>query len=257
MTARTNIQHCFPELSDQQQQALVRSSMQEWGKTVFEMFVVWQRSFLWLEKKIIGEQKKAVFKKALAGDQGIILLAPHLGNWELLRIMSRYRAMTGLYQPPGDKALEDIVKKARSDGGMRLVPTNRRGIVALVKALRAGEMTSILPDQTPMELHSGIHVPFFGLPALTMTLVHKLLKTGSIAVMVAAKRVKGGFEVVYAEPDPEIYSEDQTVSVAALNRSVESLVRQFPEQYQWEYKRFKKPPEGEAKIYGKTNREEK
>jgi KDO2-lipid IV(A) lauroyltransferase len=49
-----------------------------------------------------------------------------------------------------------------------------------------------------------------------------------------------GFDIFYDEPDPEIYSEDVAVSTAAMNRSIETLVRRDPAQYQWSYKRFKK-----------------
>lgn len=63
------------------------------------------------------------------------------------------------------------------------------------------------------------------------------------------KRVRGGFELVFAEPDAGIYSEDAITSLTAMNRSVEACVADAPAQYQWEYKRFKKQPEGMEKRY--------
>ena len=58
-----------------------------------------------------------------------------------------------------------------------------------------------------------------------------------------------GFEMVFRPADPEIYSEDIETSVAALNRSVEVCVRDHPEQYQWEYKRFKGAQVNSVQVY--------
>ena len=56
-----------------------------------------------------------------------------------------------------------------------------------------------------------------------------------------------GFEMIFRPADPEIYSDDIETSVTALNRSIEACVAEKPEQYQWEYKRFKG-----TQIDGKT-----
>ena len=42
---------------------------------------------------------------------------------------------------------------------------------------------------------------------------------------------------------------DLAVAVGAMNRAVEELVRECPEQYQWGYRRFKRRPEGEVPFY--------
>jgi len=74
-------------------------------------------------------------------------------------------------------------------------------------------------------------------------------RTGCKVIMGFVQRVPGGFELHFENADPEIYSENLSVSLAAMNRSVENCVRQVPEQYQWEYKRFRRPPEGSEKPY--------
>ena len=45
-----------------------------------------------------------------------------------------------------------------------------------------------------------------------------------------------------------IYSDDLITSLTGLNKSVEECVTDIPEQYQWEYKRFKQDPSGKKKI---------
>lgn len=83
-----------------------------------------------------------------------------------------------------------------------------------------------------------------------MRLIYNLIcRTGCLVVIVYAKRVNGGFEVVYREVDAAMYSKDELVALAAMNKSIEDCVRDSPEQYLWGYKRFKKCPEGVAKRY--------
>ena len=153
-----------------------------------------------------------------------------------------------LYQPPGLIELDDFILGARERVGTKVFPTDRRGVLAMFKALREGEVVGILPDMEPPE-EAGAYATFFGNQALSMTLVSKLAqKTGATVMCVYAKRLPAGkgFEAVFKEADPGIYSADLATSVAALNRSVELCVKDVPEQYQWEYKRFKTKPGGEG-----------
>ena len=101
-------------------------------------------------------------------------------------------------------------------------------------------MTGILPDQVP-EGEGGVYSDFFGIPAYTQTLIPNLIqKTNAIALQAYAKRIKGGFEMGFMEPDPDIYSKDLQTSVNGLNKSIEQLCLTDLSQYQWEYKRFKR-----------------
>jgi KDO2-lipid IV(A) lauroyltransferase len=120
---------------------------------------------------------------------------------------------------------------------------------ALLKALKGNGMTAVLPDQEP-DPEGGVFAPFFGVQALTMTLVHGLVsRTGCEVIMAYAKRVAGGWEIVFEEADPDIGDANVERAVAALNHSVETCIRDCPEQYHWEYKRFKKRPQGLPKLY--------
>lgn len=80
-----------------------------------------------------------------------------------------------------------------------------------------------------------------------MTLVHKLIKkTNPVVLQAYAIPRRDGFELGFMQPHPSIYSDDEQASVAGLNKTIEALVALAPEQYLWEYKRFKKCPEGKG-----------
>jgi KDO2-lipid IV(A) lauroyltransferase len=119
-----------------------------------------------------------------------------------------------------------------------------------VRALKGGAITAILPDQVP-DRRSGRFAPFFGHPALTGTLSCKLIQqSGAQVFMATALRLPGvqGYRICFREPDADIYSEDLDTSLAALNQSVEALIREAPEQYLWSYRRFRRVPPGQTKI---------
>lgn len=248
-TTRTNIRLCMPELDKEQTNQLTKQSIIETSKLAFEVAVVWQQPPSWLKQNIHAIHNEQLVIDAMQQKKGLIILAPHIGNWEVLgRHLPTYGRTTNLYQPPKQVLLEPFIKASRERSGAKLVPTNSRGVATLLKRLRAGEITGILPDQIPNS--GGEFCPFFGHPAYTMALLHGLYQRTQCAIVVgAAIRVDNGFELHYLEPDARIYSEDLAESLVGLNKSVELAVALKPAQYQWEYKRFRKQPEGMREPY--------
>ena len=121
----------------------------------------------------------------------------------------------------------------------------------MYRALNDDALAILLPDQVP-DLNAGEFAPFFGHPTLTMTFAHRLIRQTNPFVMLGwAQRVEGGFEIHYEPILDEIYADDASSYATALNRAIENLVLKDPAQYQWEYKRFKKQPEGYAEVYPK------
>ncbi len=70
-------------------------------------------------------------------------------------------------------AFDPIVRNGRTRTGSTLVPTTAPGIRALYDAFERGRVVALLPDQVP-PIGAGGYAPFFGRPALTMTLVQRL-----------------------------------------------------------------------------------
>jgi Kdo2-lipid IVA lauroyltransferase/acyltransferase len=248
--SRRNIELCFPGQGPEHRETLVRRSIIETVTMVFEASSVWFRGVDWQDRHILAFENRKLFDEALASGRGMLLLIPHFGNWELAAIWaSRFVIGTALYRTPRAEFLDPLLRKVRNLGKSTLVPATTRGVLAVVKALQRGETTVILPDQEPAR-EGGRFSDFFGQPALTMTLIHRLVvKTSPSLLVVYARREPGGLVVGFLEPDSAVYSEDEQVSVDALNRTVEALVMTAPEQYQWEYKRFRKAPEGVAPRY--------
>ncbi len=247
-----NLRLCFPHMSTGERQVLVRNSLIQTSQTMMETGAVWLRDYRWVKSHIREVHGHDLLQEAINGDRGVILLAPHLGNWEVLGLyVAEFTELTCLYKPQEMTTLEPIIRHSRERAGAKVVPTNRKGVVALLKIMKRGGFTAILPDQIP-DTSGGEFAPFYGVPALTMTLVNNLRLRSDCTVLAAyAERVPGGFDVHIKPADEHIDSEDESEALAALNRTVESCVNHIPEQYQWEYKRFRKQPEGFPKRYKK------
>lgn len=246
---RTNLALCYPEQSEAEREALIRSSLAETGKTILEMGGAWIAPTPLSLKRIRSVQGEEVLQEALKTGKGVILIAPHLGNWELLNLyVSKRYPITVMYKPPKWPLLDRLIRRQRARIGSAMAPASRKGVMMVLKALRRGEMVGILPDQEP-ERSGGLFAPFFGVQALTMKLVSQLaLETGAIAVCGYARRLpKGaGYEICFRTADGRIHDRPLEASITALNRSVEACVRDLPEQYQWEYRRFEQRPDGDS-----------
>ncbi|MDP1931185.1 MAG: lysophospholipid acyltransferase family protein [Gammaproteobacteria bacterium] len=243
---RTNLRLCFPALSESEIKALARQSLIETCKTGCEFGYIWHAPLPRVLGNIVGITGHELLSDALTARKGVIVLAPHLGSWETCGpYLTNCAPTTYLYKPPKLSQFEELMVAFRSRGGARLAPTNRKGVAMLVKALEQGEIVGILPDQEP-NLEGGVFAPFFGVDALTMTLIARLAaRTGAAVVTVFAKRLSAGrgFEIVFGAARAGIDSANLLEAATALNQSVEDCVRQAIPQYQWEYHRFKHQPD--------------
>lgn len=251
-TTKINISACFPELGVKSKKKLIFNSLQHTGILPPEMAAIWSKPYSWLHKKIISIENEQLFTQSLSDKRGLIILAPHIGNWEVFsRYVPEHCSMMALYEPSKIQEVDKFIKQSRERTGAQLVPTSARGVASLLKFLKQGGTTCILPDQVPnLKDRSGVYAPFFGRPASTITLVNQLQqRTDAIVIAAAAKRVEGGFAIVFHGFDDDIYDTDPIISATAMNKGIEHLVNQMPEQYQWEYKRFRRQPEGTEKLY--------
>ncbi len=250
-TTRKNIALCFPALSAKEKKQLAKRSVCESTKTICELGIAWCWSDADIQRVIHRIENLELLHNAYAQGKGVIVCAPHLGNWEILGYyLGRNFPTTIMYLAPENPQLHDLMCRGRGRNDSELAQANRRGVLTVLKNLKRGLVAGILPDQVPENEESGVYSPFFGQPTFTMTLIPSLIqKTGCAVVFAYAKRVKGGFDIVFRAPDEQLTSTDIQTAVNALNESIERCVEDVVVQYQWEYKRFKKRPDGKTKFY--------
>jgi KDO2-lipid IV(A) lauroyltransferase len=246
-----NIALCFPALSSWQRLQLLRSSLEETGKTIMEVPLIWFGSperVMGLVKRKSGEE---AVRAAMSSGKGMIAVSPHIGCWEMSGLyLSNHYDITSMYRPPRYQSLAVMMRNGRERLGAHLVPTDASGIKLLMQALKQGKMIGVLPDQDPRET-GGVFAPFFGISANTMTLLPKFAqKSGAAVIYCFAERLSWGrgFHLHFIDA-PGVGNGDMTVAATAVNAAVEECIRLAPAQYQWSYKRFRTRPAGEASLY--------
>lgn len=246
---RINLSLCLPEYPDQQR--LARASLVESVKNTFEIALFWRRPEEGL-RRVVAEDGDAPLRQAVANREPVLILAPHLGCWEVLNFwLAREFGLHAMFAPSGLPEVDELVKTGREHFGSTMYPTTARGVAGLVRAMRKGALTAILPDQVA-DRRSGRFVPFFGHPAYTGTLSCKLAKQTNARVFLAwARRLPGtqGFEIRVRPANPDIHDDDLDHALTAMNRSIEALIREDPSQYLWSYKRFRRQPPGGTLPY--------
>lgn len=240
-----NLALAFPDLDASARIALARRSAMEAGALLSELGLLWQAPV----EHALAAVRNVEGARLLEANRGCLLLGPHVGNWELLNHwVARRMPFTVLFDPEGPPQLMAWLRQRRARSGARLHPLGPGGLRAALAALRAGEAVGLLPDQVPAR-DAGVHVPFFGAPALTMTLVQRLLRrSGARAVFAVAARVDGGFDLRFTAAEG-IDVSDSEVAARALNAGIEDCVRPLLHQYLWAYKRYKRPPPGRPDPY--------
>jgi KDO2-lipid IV(A) lauroyltransferase len=242
--ARTNLALCFPEMTGDARERLVRRNLIETGRSLAEMLRVWVGRRLDLEAMVDENGFVEAGRALRRRGHGVIFAIPHIGNWEMIGDwIMKITPTTALYRPSRLGFMDEVMRAGRARTGVTPVPIDRQGVKALHAALQRGEGVVILPDQVPKGTGAaGVVAPFFGHPALTMTLISRLARRHQAPVMfccaVHDPGAGGRHRLYHFEGEAAIGDVSPEAAAAALNRGVERCARAFPAHYQWTYRRF-------------------
>jgi len=175
---------------------------------------------------------------------GCIFVTPHIGNWEILPQVS---ASVGIplvivARPLDNEYLHKLIFESRSQSGQVIIP-KKNALFTLQKTLKQGKSIGLLPDQSTMK---GVLIDFFGRKAATTPVPAILAVTYKRPiVVVACCRKPGDFQYDGFVSDPiypgEYSSEkDEIIRITEeMTRKMESIIREYPEQYLWIHNRWK------------------
>jgi Kdo2-lipid IVA lauroyltransferase/acyltransferase len=182
---------------------------------------------------------------------GILIMASHFGNWELMSLAFsfRFRPFHVVVRPLDNAPLDRLIDRMRCRGGNRTIPKSgsARNIIRL---LRQGEAVGFLIDQN-VDWYEGVFVPFFKEIACTSKALATLALRTNLPVLPAYnfRRADGRYQMVI-EPEVQIIRSGNSVAdieenTALFNRIIEGYVRAHPEQWFWLHQRWKtRPPQG-------------
>jgi KDO2-lipid IV(A) lauroyltransferase len=218
-----------------------RAAIAAAGQMLTEVPALWFRPQAEVARMVVRVEGDAAALAAIGQKKAVLFLTPHMGCFEVTaQYASQLWPITVLYRSPKLRWLDPLMREGRARGAIHLAPADVSGVRELFGALKRGEAVGFLPDQVPGK-GEGEWAEFFGRPAYTMTLAAKLAAREGIACFLAfGKRLSrgAGYEIVLRPFPNRIPGETPT---RQLNRAIEALVRECPEQYLWSYNRYKTP----------------
>jgi KDO2-lipid IV(A) lauroyltransferase len=188
---------------------------------------------------------------ATAEGRGVLLTGAHFSHLELAgRLLVEHAGveLAGMYREHGDAAFEWAIRRARSHYAATMF--NKNEIRACVRYMRAGGRIWYAPDQD-MRGKDTVFVPFFGMPASTLTATHHLARlSGARVIPFFHRRLdEGGYVLRLEAPLADFPGTDVERDTARVNATIERMVREAPTQYLWIHRRFKSRPEGQPPLY--------
>jgi KDO2-lipid IV(A) lauroyltransferase len=188
------------------------------------------------------------FDQAYTLGKGVIALTGHIGNFELLAAWFSLRGykVSVIGRELYDPRLDRLLLRNRESVGVENIPVSA-GVKPIMKALKAGRALGVLADQDSSRVR-GEFVDFFGKPARTP--VGPILlpyKTGSPIVPMAIVRKEQNRYKIVVKPEVKLtISEDREKDVLEVTqrctRVLESIIREYPDQWLWMHDRWKSRP---------------
>jgi KDO2-lipid IV(A) lauroyltransferase len=243
LTARRNIQLCFPELSAEERDALILAHYESIGASMVELALArWGPQDKVTAMSVVegGEN----LTRALEEGRRVILLTGHFTALELSGRVMQHLCPTihVVFQAHPNEMLTEILRTTREQIAKKTIDSS--DVRAMVQSLRSGAALWFAPDQSVRSKQSEL-ATFFGEPALNNTATTKLAKLGkAVAVPWFLYRLpEGGYKMKIHPPVENFPSDDPVADTRNIFAILEDAIRQAPEQYIWTYRKFKGRPE--------------
>lgn len=243
--ALKNLEIAFPEKSIQERDSIARQMWENFGCTFAESLLI---DRLIDAPKRVSVKNIDVLDHALKAQKGIVFVAPHLANWEVLGIplSTVSLEMAGLYQSIRNPYLDAYVRRHREKlyrGGM--FSKGHASLRKIMTFVKNGGCVGMLADHRE---HRGIEVPFFGLPAPSTPFPAMLARWLDVTI-IACRPVRlenSTFEIhLHAIPVARNGEKNQDIqeTTAIIQSVFQEWISQCPQQWMWAHRRWSRTGE--------------
>ncbi len=190
------------------------------------------------------------FEEARRRGRGVLFATAHLGNWELSAFAHAIlsRPMHVMVRPLDNPKIDRLVETRRGLSGNRLIQ-KKDFLRSVLKALKDNEAVGVLIDQNA-SLDEGVFVDFFGVPACCGTGFAKLAAHSGAAVIPGFALWSDSEKKYVLRFYPPLYATGNAAEdTRLLHKQLESVIREYPDQWLWIHRRWKTRPGGEPPLY--------
>ena len=243
-TSSTNLKHVFKSKTKKEIEDLSRSSIRQTSLSLMEAIYVWSNSSDFNRKiyplisKVNNESK---FDSLMKEDKGLIIISSHIGNMELLISWMAYKTEDLLipYTKVKNENVNSLVRKGRQNYGAKMIGVGFKSTKLLLEHINNKGTIAMAVDQVPKNKNRQT-ANFFGNDCFTNSLISNIAKKTTCNVVYCSCTFgKDGYQINVREVGDNFFSDDISESLKSMNKVLEEDILDSPEQYAWEYKRFK------------------
>lgn len=255
-TANRNLEIAFPKISEKEKNRIATGTFESLGRHLgfISQFRKFEKKDIHKYVEVVGKEEN--FDPADTSGKGILFVTGHFGSWEVFNLLPPafgYQ-INILVRRIDNKMVENYVDSMRTKFGS-VTLGKREAPRKMYRLLKDGGILGILADLNA-QLHDGVFVDFFGVPACSTKSIAKIaLKTEPVILPAFAvwEEEKQKY-VVYLEPPIKYNKTDDVKSdileiTQKITKVVEKYVREYPEQWLWIHKRWQTRPRGEKGLY--------
>jgi Kdo2-lipid IVA lauroyltransferase/acyltransferase len=245
---QTNLRLCFPNESAAWRQQIYRASYASLGIGLLESILAWWASDQRL-RPLAHVHGVEHLQQAHAQGKGVLLLSAHFTGLELAgRLLRLHIPYSVSYRQQKNPVLNHLISKIRHKIYQHAF--TREDIRGMMRALSRGEYIFYAADTDVGR--QGLMVPFFGNLASTTKATARYAKRTGALIMPCFfyRRSDGtGYDVHIDPPLTDFPTDDPIADATRINSLIEQAIRKHPEQYLWQYRRFKTRPNNEPHPY--------
>ncbi|GKX63441.1 lipid A biosynthesis lauroyltransferase [Pragia fontium] len=248
--SKSNIQLCFPDMTEEEHTTWMLKNFEATGLAVFETGMAWFWPDWRIEKwcTINGINNLDVGKTE---QRGVLVIGIHFLTLELgARIIGIHRPGVGVYRPHDNKLMDWLQTWGRLRSNKYML--DRRDIKGMIRSLKKGELIWYAPDHDYGPRNS-VFAPFFAVEKAATTIGTTILVRAADPLLVPFIPMRNednsGYSLIVQPPLEGFPKKDEVAAAAFMNKAIEQQILIAPEQYMWLHRRFKTRPEGEPSLY--------
>jgi KDO2-lipid IV(A) lauroyltransferase len=251
----TNLRLCFPDKTEAERTVIARQHFQAYARSALERGILWWAPEARL-KRLIQIESRVPLEEIKA--KPTILLCPHFVCLEIpgiALVLNSDLSVCTIYAKQQNQLVDQALLKGRSRFRPVTLLSREKGVKPIIRAMREGLPFIMLPDMD-FGLRDAEFVPFFGIPAATLTATARIAAATQANVIPAITTFLPnyqGWKTTFYPTWEDYPGDDIVAATRRMNAFIEERVLETPAEYFWAHKRFKTRPPGVPDVYSQND----